>query len=237
MVGTLTCPGGGRAGRLRGRGGHRHGCRPRRSRAWRRMCHRGHCHLLRLVLSGWHAPAERAGSPAMGQGNRLLSGHGCSAGAWPVVAAARADRSNTRHQARIVAGQALAATTGLIIAGLWQARSRKARCVGATGSAVSSTSTDELHERLYAPHRRRRSSGSAGRRTWRRGCPGARPRPPGSSRRPCRGPRDSGGLARVVAQQRDPRMRRMFRSLAKPRIVLTRTHSPSKSHHTTEVCG
>jgi hypothetical protein len=24
---------------------------------------------------------------------------------------------------------------------------------------------------------------------------------------------------------------------AKPRIVLTRTHAPSKSHHTTEVCG
>src|SRR4029453_4615899 len=29
----------------------------------------------------------------------------------------------------------------------------------------------------------------------------------------------------------------MFRSFAKPRIVLTRTHSPSKSHHTTDVCG
>src|SRR4029453_18650371 len=29
----------------------------------------------------------------------------------------------------------------------------------------------------------------------------------------------------------------MLRSLAKPRMVLTRTHSPSKSHHTTEVCG
>src|SRR6186997_178099 len=29
----------------------------------------------------------------------------------------------------------------------------------------------------------------------------------------------------------------MFRSLAKPPMVLTRTHSPSKSHHTTDVCG
>ena len=29
----------------------------------------------------------------------------------------------------------------------------------------------------------------------------------------------------------------MFRSFAKSRIVLTRTHAPSKSHHTTEVCG
>jgi hypothetical protein len=29
----------------------------------------------------------------------------------------------------------------------------------------------------------------------------------------------------------------MFRSLAKPRIVLTRRHRPSKSHHTTDVCG
>src|SRR6266508_4999178 len=28
--------------------------------------------------------------------HRLLSGHGCSAGAWPVVAAAPADRSNMR---------------------------------------------------------------------------------------------------------------------------------------------
>jgi hypothetical protein len=29
----------------------------------------------------------------------------------------------------------------------------------------------------------------------------------------------------------------MLRSFAKPRMVLTRTQSPSKSHHTTEVCG
>src|SRR5271166_6261460 len=29
----------------------------------------------------------------------------------------------------------------------------------------------------------------------------------------------------------------MFRSLAKPRMVLTRRHWPSKSHHTTDVCG
>jgi MFS family permease len=41
-----------------------------------------------------------------------------------------------------------------------------------------------------------------------------------------------------TATESDPRgLRRMFRSLAKPRTVLTRTHSPSKTHHTTEVCG
>jgi hypothetical protein len=29
----------------------------------------------------------------------------------------------------------------------------------------------------------------------------------------------------------------MLRALPKPRMVLTRMHTPSKSHHTTEICG
>jgi len=86
------------------------------------VCHRGHGHLLRpgAQADGTRRPSGRTVLRWVWV-NRLRSGHGCSAGAWPVVAAAPADRSNTRHQARIVAGQALTTTTGPIIAGLWQA--------------------------------------------------------------------------------------------------------------------
>src|SRR6266542_4622808 len=52
----------------------------------------------------------RADSTAMGLGDRLVSGHVRPVGV-PVVVAARADRSGTRHEAGGTEGQALTATT------------------------------------------------------------------------------------------------------------------------------
>ena len=66
---------------------------------------------------------------------------------------------------------------------------------------------------------------------------GCRRRLPGHPRRRCRGPLGSGAAAGGRNRGGDPRIRRMLRSLAKPAMVLIRTYSPSKSHHTTEVCG
>ena len=48
---------------------------------------------------------------------------------------------------------------------------------------------------------------------------------------------DRMGLARVIAQERDPRVAAQVGLLGEARMVLTGTHSPSKSHPTTEVCG
>src|SRR5215217_5586914 len=70
--------------------------------------------LVMAVSSRWlgrdGTRAGRADSTVIGLGDRLVSGHVRPAGV-PMVAAAGADRSRTRHQAGGGRGQALAATT------------------------------------------------------------------------------------------------------------------------------